>query len=126
MAEAPKDLNYPRIVFHPETGANITVKSEAEVPIGWLARHPNDPAHEDGVIFAVPSHEGQLVEDIDAGPVDDPREREKRETPTDRTAIIAALKHRGVKFSFRTGTQELYTKLVEYEDNERRVQAQGA
>ena len=100
---------YPRRIWHPETGRWKDIKSAAEHTEGWLTRHPADPVH------AAPTDE-EIESGGGAGARPKPPEGNATAQmpvygPEDRAEIIEALKKLGTPFSSRAATPALASLL---------------
>ncbi len=97
---------YPKRVWHPETGRYKDAAGPGDVPEGWLTRHPMDPVH------ALPTGEDGDV--IPPPPVVEPPQTLVPAFSTeDRAGIITALKDRRVAFNARASTASLAGLLNE-------------
>jgi hypothetical protein len=90
---------FPKMVFHPEHGANIVATKPENVPPGWLDYHPKDPARAPALQSADDSE--PTDEEKDSGAVG----------PVSRNEIIDELKRRAVTFNPRASTAALYALL---------------
>jgi len=103
---------YPRVVFDPETGTSRVVKSESEVPEGWLDRHPQDPRSkplkDSHSRAGTPSDGAQAL--TDRSPAES---RPDASVGLDRPAIIASLRERNIVFNPRAPTEALRGLLKE-------------
>jgi hypothetical protein len=87
---------YPKRVWHPETGDFKDAQGPTDVPAGWLDRHPADPVYDDAKAVPKADKTGVVVPLL---------------TAEDRTAIIEELRRRGVSFNSRAPTPALLNQL---------------
>lgn len=97
-----KDLNFPAMMFHPETGEGKVFKTAGEVPEGYLSFHPKDPARK-----AKDALEAAKV--VDAKPA--AAVAKAVDIPMTRDEIIAALNSGGIPFDDNAKTRALHNQL---------------
>lgn len=90
---------FPKMVWDPETEESRVAKGPGDVPAGWLDCHPRDPKRPAAVKTFAAVADGDGGRDAPAS------------TPPDRTAVIDALRARGVAFNPRASTEQLTAML---------------
>lgn len=116
---------YPRMVFHPESGESRVAATEADVPHGWLTTHPANttvaPRHAVASHAAAAKGSRKAATPSQAQPDPAPNENApdapdasdaaSDDSMEDRASIVAALRERGIKFNTRASTATLRSVL---------------
>ena len=107
---------YPRFVYDPATGTSKIAANIAEVPPGWLDKHPDDHRARPVVIQTIVDSLAGAAPAREAQP--EPKAAEAAPTPVSaspapllRANIITELRSRGVAFNPRAPTATLEALL---------------
>lgn len=106
--------DYPKVVYHPETGKTHIAKDETDVPRGYLDRHPADVRAKVAVAShsEAPAPKTNGAAHIEAPPPQaSPDEAVGVYDGPPRAEVIAALRKKNLKFNARASTPALWAIL---------------